>query len=388
MVRSGDLAIRARLAAAAARGQRRLRGRLLAIVQTAGAAVAAWYLAVALLPDPRPAFASIAAVISVGATFGRRGHRAAQLVGGVVLGLSLASVLVHLIGAGPPQIGIMVVLAMTVAVLLRGSDLLVVEAAVSAILLIALDPGTSPGFSPNRILEALIGGGVALAVGGLLFPPDPALLVARALHAVFGELGRTLERLAEALALGDAAGAERALAAARGIDRRVDALDDALATGRETARLAPPRRAARREIDRYGRTLAQIDFAVRDTRVLARHTLRWVRRGEPAPEGLAEAVAELAAAVWALAAAYDDPREAAEVRRLAVRAAGRATAVHEHGRDLALTEIVGQVRSTAVDLVRAAELAARGPEPLEALPTEELLAEPAGEDAVPAPAAA
>src|SRR5215212_2453086 len=55
----------------------RLRPRLLAILQTAAAAVLAWQLAAALLPDPRPAFASIAAVIAVGATFGQRGSRAA-----------------------------------------------------------------------------------------------------------------------------------------------------------------------------------------------------------------------------------------------------------------------------------------------------------------------
>ena len=78
----------------------RLRGRGLAIVQTATAAVAAWYLALLLLPDPRPAFAAIAAVIAVGATHGQRAGRALQLVGGVVLGLTVAVLLIQLIGTG------------------------------------------------------------------------------------------------------------------------------------------------------------------------------------------------------------------------------------------------------------------------------------------------
>src|SRR4051794_5782656 len=300
----------------------RLRPRLLPILQTAAAAVAAWMLAGALLPDPRPAFASIAAVIAVGATFGERGNRAAQLIGGVVLGLAVADVIVRAIGDGPLQMGVMVLLAMSTAVVLGGGALVVVEAAVSALLLAAVDPATTAGsaLSPIRFAEALIGGGVALAVTSTFFPPDPALIVGRAVQAVFAELGRALERVADALAGGDAAAAEHALGAARAVDERIGALDDAFGAARETARLAPPRRGARAQIDLYGRTLAQIDFAVRNTRVLARNALRLLRAGRPSPE-LAAAVHDLAAAVWELAAAYDEP-----ARSDAARGAGRRAA--------------------------------------------------------------
>jgi uncharacterized membrane protein YgaE (UPF0421/DUF939 family) len=351
----------------------RLRPRLLPILQTAAAAVIAWELASALLPDPRPAFASIAAVIAVGATFGERRTRAAELIGGVVLGLSVADVIVQAIGDGPLQMGLMVVLAMSTAVVLGGGALLVVEAAVSALLLAALDPATAAGtsLSPIRFAEALIGGGVALAVTSMFFPPDPALMVGRAVQAVFADLGRTLERIGAALADGDPTDAQAALAAARAIDDRIDALDDAFGAARETARLAPPRRRAREQIDRYGRTLAQIDFAVRNTRVLARNAVSSVRGGRPSPE-LAEAVRELSSAVWELAAAYEEPHRTADVRDIARRATQRATAVAAESREPAAIEIAGQVRSTAVDLVRAAELAA-APVPPEEMPTEELL---------------
>jgi uncharacterized membrane protein YgaE (UPF0421/DUF939 family) len=320
----------------------RLRGRLLPILQTAAAAVIAWEVAAALLPDPRPAFASIAAVIAVGATFGRRGSRAAELIGGVVLGLSVADVIVQAIGDGPLQMGLMVVLAMSTAVVLGGGALLVVEAAVSALLLAAIGPATTAGtdLSPIRFAEALIGGGVALAVTSIFFPPNPALIVGRAVQAVFAELGRSLEQVADALAGGDPAGAERALVAARAIDDRVDALDDAFGAARETARLAPPRRGARKQIERYGRTLAQIDFAVRNTRVLARNSLSFVRAGRPSPE-LAEAVRELSAAVWDLAAAYDEPDRTGDVRRAGRRAAALAAAVVSAGGEPALVEIAG-----------------------------------------------
>src|SRR4051794_7806959 len=369
-----------RLRTASALGVHRLRPRLLPIAHTAAAAVVAWYLGLLLLPDPRPAFASIAAVIAVGATYGQRGARAAELIGGVVVGLSVADVLVRAIGVGPLQMGLMVVIAMSTAVVLGGGALLVTEAAVSALLLLAtVDPTVAtvgPGLSPIRFAEALIGGAVALGVTSVFFPPDPALIVGRAVQAVFAELGRSLERVAAALADGDAGGAQRALQNARDIEAHIAALDDAFSARRETARLAPPRRHAREQVERYGRTLAQVDFAVRNTRVLARAVLRFARAGEPGPPELTDAVRELVAAVWELAAAYDDPRRSGEVARLARMAAGRAASVAERAGSPAIVEIAGQVRSTAVDLVRAAELVADGAPVPEDLPTEELLLVP------------
>src|SRR3954466_8442706 len=178
----------------------RLRGRLWPILQTPLAATIAWYAAVLLLEDGRPSFASIAAVICLGASYGQRGAKALQLVAGVVLGISVASAIVALIGTGSLQIGLMVVLAMSAAVLLGGGELLIAESAVSAILLVSLDPNTSDlTFTLNRVLEALIGGGVALAVTSLVFPPDPALQDYDAAQAVFSGLGAALERLAAAL---------------------------------------------------------------------------------------------------------------------------------------------------------------------------------------------
>jgi len=347
--------------------RRRLSPRAVAIVQTAVAATAAWYLAALVTSDRQPIFASIAAIAAIGASYGEHRKRALQLAGGVVLGLTLADLLIHLIGTGAPQIGVMVLLTMGIAVALGGSEIVISEAAVSAILLVALNPAT--GYSPNRIIEALVGGGVALVVGALLFPPDPALQVGRAAQAVFGELGRALERTASALATGDTGAGERALSGARSIDGLIDTLEGALTTGLETARTAPQRFAARRDVDLYERSVHQVDLAVRNTRVLARHALRAVRTGTPVPAEVSFAVTELAQAVWSLAGAYEDSERAWEARDLASRAAARATRLAD-GADLALAEILAQVRSTAVDLMRAAELVAGAPEEQ---PTEELL---------------
>jgi hypothetical protein len=358
---------------AAANARRRLRARLWPIVQTAAAAVGAWYLALLALPVDKPLFAPIAAVICVGATRGHRGRQAAELVGGVIVGIAVADLIVGVIGTGPLQIGLLVVLAMSAAVAVGGGELLVSEAAVSAILLAALEPVSGPGLLPGRVFEALIGGGVAFAVSSLLFPPDPVLGVSRAVNAMFGELGRTLQDVARALAEGDEQMALRALEAARQIDDRIDELERELSAGRQTARLSPPRRGALGALEPYDRSLGELDFAVRDTRVLARSVLRHLRAGgEPGLE-LASAVDDLAVAVWELAATFEEPGRAAEVRRLAIGAAGRATELLRARPELGLAEMVIQVRAIAVDLVRASELAIGEIDP-HAPPTEELLA--------------
>ena len=173
----------------------RLRGRAWPILQTAAAAVAAWYAAELLLDEQAPVFAPIAAVIALGAAYGQRRERALELVGGVVLGIGLADLLVQGIGSGGWQLGVLVLVAMSTAVMLGGGPVLVTEAGVSAILLVLLEP-SGTGLPPSRLVEAVIGGAIALAVAALAFPPDPVLHVGRSVQSVFGGLGRTLEELA------------------------------------------------------------------------------------------------------------------------------------------------------------------------------------------------
>ena len=364
----------ARAGGAVTTARLRLRGNMLPIVQNAIAAVAAWSLAVALLPDPRPAFAAIAAVIAVGVTTGERTGRALQLVGGVVLGITVASLLISVIGTGAWQIGVLVVLAMATATAVGGGELLVVESAVSAVLLVALDPGSADGFTADRILEGAIGGAVALAVSSFLFPPDPALAPGRAAQTMFVELGRALERIAHALEARDPGSAERALADARAIDDLIRSVEEEVTTGRETARYTPPRRSSRVVLDRFARSLPQVDYAVRNTRVLARHVVSLVRDDEQVSEALPVAVRDLSNSVWELAASYDAPSHADRARRFAVQAAAGAGAIPETSSDLVLVR--GQIRSAAADLVRAAELIADDRTAPHERPTEELLAHP------------
>ena len=333
------------------------------ILQTAVAASLAWFLASAVLGHGQPFFAAIAAVISTGVVVGREGRRAVELVFGVACGLAVADLLVVLIGTGTVQIGVVVALAMAVAWLLGGGPALVTEAGVTALFTVMLDPSTS-GWSPERFVDALLGAGVALGVRAV-FPSNPRHIVERAAHPIFDDLVEALEETAAALRAGNLDMAEHALQKARETDGSMDAFREALGAGYDTARLSPPRRRSLGQLGLYATAADQLDLAVRNVRVLARAVATTVREGEAVPEALAESILDLARAVETLSSYIEEPEHPVETRRFALEAAGGATAVLEERNDLRTSMLVGQVRSTAVDLLRASGM--ESSEALEAL---------------------
>jgi uncharacterized membrane protein YgaE (UPF0421/DUF939 family) len=322
------------------------------VVQTAVAASVAYFLAVIVLGHERPFFAAITAVICLGVTLGQRARRAIELVFGVAFGLMVADLLVLVIGTGVVQIGLVVFLAMAAAVFFGGGPLLVNQAAISALLVVVLQPPDAV-FSPDRFLDALVGGSVALAVN-YLFPINPERLVERAARPIFDELAAVLEDIAAALKNGDRELAERALSRARRIDDdQVKTFYEALAAGHETARLSPTRRRALEHIELYANAGTRIDLAVINTRVLARGAANAARRGDKVPPQLPEALLDLSQAVRALATYLEEPGGPDETRRFALEAARKATEILEERHDLAVSVLVGQIRSAAVDILRS-----------------------------------
>ena len=335
----------------ASAGTARLRAGGWAIAQTAVAAGAAYLLAMYVLGHERPLFAPIAAVISLSVTLGSRGRRTVELIVGVAVGLMVADLISLLLGTGWARIALVVALAMAAALFFGGGTILVNQAAISAIFVMVLQP---PGgvFTPDRFLDALVGGGVALAVH-FLFPVNPERLVERAARPIFDDLVEVLEEVAAALRDGDPGRARDALLRAREIDGRVRDLGEALAAGHETARLSPTRRRALKHLELYAAAGNRIELAVINVRVLARGAANATLRGDPTPPQLPEAVLDLSRAVRALATFLEEPGPPDEARRYALEAAGKATAMLRDRHDLAISVLVGQVRSAAMDLLRS-----------------------------------
>ena len=329
----------------------RLRDAARTILQSTIAATIAWLIATELIGHPAPFFAPVSAIITLGLTQGERGRRAVEVILGVTLGIAVADLFVIGLGAGWWQLAVVVSLSMAVALLLGSGQMFAQQAAVSAALVATLQPPDG-GVEFARSLDALVGGSIALVVSALILPAHPGRMVRAAAAPVLTELAAVLEDIGAALETRDRERAQAALARGRGIDELSRNLDEALIVGRETALLAPPRRRTLVTVDLYADAAAQIDLAIRNVRVLARGARRAIDLDENVPPEIAGALRELAGAVRALAAALDDPRRADTVREPALRAAGQATLVLERTGNLSVSVIVGQIRSTAVDLLR------------------------------------
>ncbi len=330
---------------------RALRASGIALLQTAAAAGLAWYVAHDLLHHRNAFFAPIAAVIALGLAPGRRTRRAVELVLGVGVGIAVGDALIAAIGRGPAQVALVVLLAMAGTILLGGGPLVVSQAAASAVL-VATVPTVGHAVVPTRFVDALVGGAVGLVVLAVV-PHDPARVARREAAPLFAGLAATLEDVADALEALDLPAATAALERARTLDELVAHLDDSLELASETARLAPIRWHERGRVDRYVTAATHLGLAVRNVRVLARAAMRAVELEPAVPAGLVASVRELAAAVRAIEPALERGEGEEVARRSVLAAAAGATRALDADAGFSIDVLVGQVRSTSTDLLRA-----------------------------------
>lgn len=331
---------------------RRVGDARLAILQTALAAALAWLLARVVVGQAAPFFAPVAAVVTVGLARGRPLRRAVEIGLGVATGIALADLVVRLIGTGTLQIAGLLALTMAVALFVTPGILFVNQAGISAILVMTL-PAASRGNPVDRLFDALIGGAVAVVLSQVLLSRDPVRAARDAAAPVVEALAGALRAIAVGLRTGRMAAAETALARVRDLDDRVDALYEDLATARGVVRWSPPRRHARARLEAYVAGARQLDYAVRNARVLGRAARTAVRRGVDVDARIVGAIETAAAAVDALRRQLDEPHRAADAPRLALAAAREATAVVEERHDLPTSTLVAQVRAVAFDVMRA-----------------------------------
>ena len=334
-------------------GLDRLRDRGWPVLQTALAAGLAYFLAKYLLGHQQPTYAAVAAVITLGAAVGWAVNRAFQVVVGVTAGLLVAEALVlFVIGSGSWQIAFVLALAMGAVVFFGGGPLLLTQIAITVITVVAA-VAPQQGFSLERVFDALMGIGVALVVGVLL-PVDPEKRIVRTARPVLSDLAAILEDATAALEGRDRDKAGDALVEARQADERVDELRAAIEAARDTARLSPVRRRSLERLQTYVTVAEGLDLAVPNVRVLSRSALRLLRRGEPAPRGLNAAVLNLSRAVRALDSYLGGcAQDTDDVRRYALAAARGATDVLDERQHFRISALVGQIRSTAVALLRS-----------------------------------
>src|SRR3954465_4786398 len=165
------------------------------LLQTAVAATLAYLVATEVVGHPRPFFAPVAAIVTLGITIGQRRRRAVELALGVAVGIAIADLLVLLTGPGVAAIALVVLLAMGTAVFLGSGQIFATQAAVSAVLVAVLQPPGHHGLSGARFVARLGGGGVACAFTPPPPPAAPLRMVRRAAEPVLEELALTLESI-------------------------------------------------------------------------------------------------------------------------------------------------------------------------------------------------
>jgi uncharacterized membrane protein YgaE (UPF0421/DUF939 family) len=337
---------------------RRLRAAGLTILQASLAAMLAWWFARYVLDRPEPFFAPLAAMSAIGVSLERKLRRSAEMVLGVALGVLVGDLFIAWAGRGTWQIGLVVALAMTAAVVVQGGPIVVLQASSTAVVIATiLPPVSESAYALGRFGDALIGGAFGLALS-ILLPANPLRQVTRVGSPMVAGLSETLGKLSSALREHDEAMASTALAEAHGLQVSVEQLAQTVHASHEIALLAPARWNARVTLAHIEVALPYLDAAVRDTRVLARQALAAMQRGDAIPPGLDSAIDECAIAVRTLQRSLDSQDDVAAARAASIRAAQAASTAVEHTSGMLAQTVAGQVRSVAADILYATGLTA------------------------------
>lgn len=336
----------------------RLRVSALPILQCAVAAGASWWVATVVIGHTAPFFAPIAAVVSLGLSLGARLRRSVELVAGVTIGIGVGDLLIAFIGSGTWQIALVVALAMTAAVLLNSGPVLSMQAGSSAVLVATLlPPGGNAGI--NRMVDALTGGLVGIAVVALI-PTHPVGRARRHAAGVLGTAAEVMQLVADGLVANDDKPIEEALRKARATQSSIDNLRTHLAGGREVSRISPLYWNTRGRLERLSAVADPLDNALRNIRVLARRSLTLVRDDEILNPRLVDQVEKLAQAIetlrlMVLADPGQQPDQAEAARVLRSVASGLKPELVENA-GLSATVVFAQIRSLTVDLMQVAGL--------------------------------
>jgi len=325
----------------------RWRDRAFFIAQCALAAAVAWALAHYVLGHAQPFFAPVAAMVCLGFSFGQRLRRVAEVMVGVAVGVLVGDLFVKIFGTGVVQIVFVVALAMSVAVLLGAGNLMTTQAGVQAAIVTTLLPSPGAGFS--RWLDAALGGVVALAAATIA----PAAAIRRPRQqatSVLNELSEILVETADGLRAHDTEAVTDALRRARASESLLDDLRSAAAEGVAVVRLSPFRRRHRGRVQQIADLVDPLDRAIRNIRVLVRRAAVSVWRDERMPAEYPMLLERLADGTRLIAESLFEPAADVAAHRV-LGELGRRTAVMPTPPGLSAVVILGQIRSTIVDLL-------------------------------------
>ncbi len=312
------------------------------LLQQTAAATLAWLIAKYGLGRADPFFAPISAFIALNQQVGERGSNALRLLQGVIVGILVGELTIALLGGGAPAMALAIFVAACAARALGGSAVTVAQAAVGAILTVSVGDD-EVGF--DRVINALVGAGVALVFSQLLFSPEPVKLLRQAERAALSTMADALVLVARSLETRDAALATRAVDNLRGLPAAVAEVGRMRRASGAVARRSLLWRYRRQLVVRERENAGHIDL-------LGASCLFLARAAEALPESdgeqLEPSVRELAVVLGDVANDLGD-RETRQ--RAAERALEVASSVTAEDSTVEMRSAVAAVRGVATDLV-------------------------------------
>ncbi len=171
---------------------------LLQVVKTSVATVAAWFVAVLVLPSELPIFAAIAALLVVQPSVNQSFSKAIERTVGVIAGVVIASLIGSVFSGQTWVILLAIVVSIFFGWVFRLTPGSANQIPISAMLVLAIGAST-PGYALDRIIETLIGAALGVIVNVLIVPPVALGPAERDVNLLADEIASSLERLAAAL---------------------------------------------------------------------------------------------------------------------------------------------------------------------------------------------
>jgi Fusaric acid resistance protein-like len=330
--------------AATMRALRRMPPDTWLVLQGTLAATLAWVIATRVVGNPEPFFAPIAAFVALNASRGERGRNALRLLLGVVIGIVAGELTIAALGGGYLSLALAVFAAAAVARALGGARIVIAQAAAGAILTIAVANGEA---GTQRLVDALVGVGVALLFTQVLFSPEPLALLRRAEAAALADMGEALRLAARALECDDDDDAEQAMSHLRTLRDRLSELGRTRAASGRVARRSAVWRSQIAPVVRESEDAGRLDLlgssCITLTRAAMSTQVETRRRLAPRVRELADALAYLA----------EDPGDRDTRQKAADRAleVARRLATSDATSDAEAVTALVALRTVATDLM-------------------------------------
>lgn len=290
-------------------GIHRVRADFFQSVQITAASMGAWLFSEHVLGHKEPIFAAVAALVALGYVSGaKHSRRILEVSFGVTLGILIGDLLLILLGHGTWQAAVVLFLSVILARFIDKGIIFTIQLSFQACFTLLL-PVPDDAFS--RSFDGLVGGAFAF-LAMYLMPRDPRKNPRARATTLMDAFAKVFTLSSEAIRYYDYNKAYQSLLDARALQPLYDACRGDLITAQGMSELSWNSRKSKGELARMSKTLAAIDLAIRNDRVLNRRmasTIHHVQLRSAAQVSLSEALDELSLASQSIGLGMSSPKK-------------------------------------------------------------------------------